>query len=488
MNINNSLYLGKRGYIIKKKDLSNILINEIKKDLTVKPRVNTDYGEVAKPFPVYGENKNKLYVPKFYGIKKLGKPTLHKLPVGQNINLNFKLKLREVQKEPAKKMLTSYKKNGGGILSLKCGAGKTILALYFISVLKKKTLVIVHKEFLLDQWKERIKMAFPKCRIGIIQQNKFEVENKDIVIGMLQTLSMKEFALGAFDSFGHVIVDECHRIPSRVFSRALKKINSTYMLGLSATPNRKDGLTKIIKWYLGDIIKQKNKEELVEVLVKRIITTSKNEDYNKELVNYRGIVKISTMINNIAYYLLRTKTVISIIKNIFSENKDRQILILSDRKKQLNDFYNLIINDDICTVGYYIGGMKSDARKESETKQLLLGTYQMAKEGLDIKSLNCLILATPKSDIIQSIGRILRQKHAKLVPLIIDIVDNFSIFRNQAKKRLKVYQKRKYNIVNITYDIDKNQKLKEVNITHIGNKKEKKILKKNTSECMFSSA
>jgi len=78
----------------------------------------------------------------------------------------------------------------------------------------------------------------------------------------------------------------------------------------------------------------------------------------------------------------------------------------------------------------------------------------MAKEGLDIKSLNCLILATPKSDIIQSIGRILRQKHDNLNPKIIDIVDTFSVFNNQAKKRLSVYKKRKYNVEDIMIDID----------------------------------
>ena len=73
--------------------------------------------------------------------------------------------------------------------------------------------------------------------------------SNDIIIGMLQTLSMKEFANNRFDDIGHVIIDECHCIPSRVFSRALLKINSPYMLGISATPNRKDGLTKVLKYY-----------------------------------------------------------------------------------------------------------------------------------------------------------------------------------------------------------------------------------------------
>ena len=106
----------------------------------------------------------------------------------------------------------------------------------------------------MNQWIERIKFALPQAKVGIVQGDKCEIEGSDIIIGMLQTLSMKDFPSDAFDSIGHVIIDECHRIPSRVFSKALLKLNSHYMLGLSATPNRKDGLTKVLKYYIGDII------------------------------------------------------------------------------------------------------------------------------------------------------------------------------------------------------------------------------------------
>ena len=101
--------------------------------------------------------------------------------------------------------------------------------------------------------------------------------------------------------------------------------------------------------------------------------------------------------------------------------------------------------------------MKKKDLKESESKKILLGTYPMANEGLDIPSLNGLVLATPKSDIIQTVGRISRVKHENIQPLIIDLVDNFSIFERQGKKRLDLYRKNKYEVEDIKYDLDKNE-------------------------------
>ena len=447
-------YLGKRGYILRKKKLTEEELENIRSELTVKPNVPTTFNDNIKSFKVFLENKNKIYVPKFYGTTRFGKAEVNKIPEGQNINIDFVFNLREEQKKPANVAIEKYNSTGGGILHLQCGFGKTIIACYLISKMKKKTLVIVHKEFLLNQWVERINQSLPDAKIGVIQGDKFDIEGKDIVIGMLQTIWNKNFPLNAFDSFGHVVIDECHRISSEKFSRALFKINSKYMLGLSATPTRQDGLTKVLKWHIGDIIFSMKVKNVNEVDVKRVMVFSNNQEYKKELVDFRGRVQMSTMINNIAYCKIRTYAIIKFIVDTLNEHYERQILLLSDRKQQLEDIYNLVTENDYCSVGYYIGGMKEAQRKESETKQLILGTFSMAKEGLDIKSLNCLILATPKSDIIQSIGRILRQKHDNLNPKIIDIVDTFSVFNNQAKKRLSVYKKRKYNVEDIMIDID----------------------------------
>merc|ERR1712127_178315 len=129
-----------------------------------------------------------------------------------------------------------------------------ICALNIISRLKTKTLIIVHKEFLLRQWIERIEQFLPDAKVGKIQAKVIDIDDKDIVICMLQSLSMKDYPKDMFRSFGFTICDECHHIGAEVFSRSLLKVVTKYMLGLSATMKRKDGLTKVIKWFLGDIV------------------------------------------------------------------------------------------------------------------------------------------------------------------------------------------------------------------------------------------
>jgi superfamily II DNA or RNA helicase len=451
-------YIGTRGYIIKKKYLTEKELNEIREENTVKPFVTNDYGAEEEPFKIYLESENKLYLPKFYGLERFGNPEANVLPEGTDIDIDFSLTLKEEQKIPAQHTIKAYEDKGGGILSLPCGFGKTILALYFISKLKKRTMVIVHKEFLMNQWIERIKFALPSAKIGIVQANKCQIEGYDIIIGMLQTLSMREFPENTFDTIGHVIIDECHRIPSKVFSKALMKINSKYMLGLSATPNRKDGLTKVLKYNIGDIIYSVKSHDKNIVKVNRYLLNSEDESYNKSIYNFKGSAQSSTMINNIARCRNRTELIVQIIIEEINKNDKRQILVLSDRREHLDEICSLSKLKGLESVGYYVGGMKKEKLKESESCKLILGTYPMAKEGLDIPSLNGLILATPISDIVQSIGRIDRIKHMDITPLIIDIVDKFSIYENQARKRFALFKKKKYQIEDIQYNLDNMKK------------------------------
>ncbi len=448
-------YLGKRGYILRKSFFTKKQIDEVKGELTVKPHVPDDFGgPPEEPFPIYLENDKKLYIPKFYGIEKFGMPIENQMTPGEDINLEFNLQLKNEQMIPAEETMKAYRGRGGGILSLPCGFGKTILACYFITQIRKKTLVIVHKEFLMNQWIERIRFAIPNAKIGIVQGDKCQIDGNDIIIGMLQTLSMKDYGLNTFDSIGHVIIDECHCIPSRVFSRALLKINSPYMLGLSATPNRKDGLTKVLKYYIGNIVYMVKSSDRNVVKVNRYCFESEFAGYNGEALNYMGKVQMPTMINNICSYMRRTRYIMMKIVEILRENRERQILILSDRKGHLEDFYNLATEMGVESVGYYIGGMKESKLKESEKCRLLLGTYPMASTGLDIPTLNAIVLASPRSDIIQSIGRIDRKKHENIQPIIMDCVDQFSIFESQARKRLDVYRKKFYEVEDFHIEID----------------------------------
>ena len=329
----------------------------------------------------------------------------------------------------------------------------TIMALYIISKLKLKTLVIVHKEFLLNQWIEKINEFLPDAKIGKIQGQIIDIEDKDIVIGMLQSLSMKEYPEDTFDSFGFTIIDECHHISAEIFVRSLQKIVTKYILGLSATMERKDGLTKVFKMFIGDIIYKMKRDKDEAVLIKAVKFVSQDEEFNTIEYDFRGNVKYSTMISKLCSFNNRTEMILSIIENELKLNNKQQIIVLGQFKNILTYLYKAIEHRNIGTVGYYIGGMKEEQLKKSELKQIIIATYSMAAEGLDIKTLTTLILATPKTDIEQAVGRILREKHEQ--PLVIDIVDNHEVFKKQWDKRKAYYLKNNYKIL-YTKDFIKN--------------------------------
>ena len=195
-NLNNDSSLdtciGKRGYTVIKEQLTSSQIQKIRKDLTVQAYVNQDYGVKPSPFPCLLRKYTKIIFA-YYGLANFGTPELNKLDFGEEINLNFPLTLKDKQKPIVDKYLEVAKDIGGGIISVPRGYGKTVIGLYLASVLKVKTLVVVHKEFLVNQWKERIKQFLPEARIGRLQSNKIFIDNYDIVIGMLQSISMIEY-------------------------------------------------------------------------------------------------------------------------------------------------------------------------------------------------------------------------------------------------------------------------------------------------------
>jgi len=438
-------YLGKKGYSIYKKDLTNKEQEYIKKELTVKAYLPKSPIQ-SEPFPIYRESPQKYYLPRHFGVENFGEVTENKLPSGDDINVNFNGELREYQVNIVNKYIKAVGTSGGGLLDVDPGKGKTVMALNIISKLKKKTLVIVHKSFLLNQWIERITQFLPDARVGKIQGQIIDIEDKDIVIGMLQSLSQKEYPDDLFDSFGLSIYDETHHLGAEVFSKSMMKCITNYTVGLSGTMQRKDGLTKVFKMFLGNIIhKEKSNTSEHKVIVKAINYKVNDVEFNEMKYDYRGNPLYSTMISKLCNYNHRSEFILNVLKHELEENNDQQIMILAHNKTLLTYLHKAIEHRNIGTVGYYIGGMKEEQLKESENKKIIIATYAMASEGLDIKTLTTLIMASPKTDVCQSVGRILRTKHTS--PLVVDIIDNHDIFVKQWQKRRQYYIKQKYNII-----------------------------------------
>ena len=645
---NYSTYLGEKGYSIFKECLSVEEQHYIRKELTVKPFIPKSPIQPA-PFPIYLESPLKLYIPRYFGIETYGAPDRILIQPGKDIHIDFNGDLRPYQTAIVDKYIKHVDKCGGGLLDVDPGKGKTVMALNIVSRLGKCALVIVHKSFLLNQWIERIEQFLPGARVGKIQGQILDIENKDIVIGMLQSLSMKEYSKDTFRHFGLAIYDECfprntlihtsqgpmeigqlydmwlshnmsnglsnkyvriekeveklvdvmpkilsfnknterfewgqmtyawkrhrkdlikvylmcgsfvctpehkilttngykcakelligdyiecmyniadpvdigncnlykpssqkgmmaptaflyfenyippttpesakifgkseegydvfdievkdnhnfvlkmsdgkylnpivsncHHMGAEVFSRCMMKVNTTYTLGLSGTMERKDGLTKVFEMFIGPVVHKEKTESEHSVLVKGIVYNVDDEEFNETQYDYMGNPKFSTMISKLCSYNYRSEFILYVLVSELELNPEQQIMILAHNKSLITYLHDAIVHRKIAdgSVGYYIGGMKEAALKQSESKKVIIATYAMASEGLDIKTLTSLILASPKTDVCQSVGRILRQKHSS--PLVIDIIDGHDIFMSQWYKRRKYYKSQNYKIL-----------------------------------------
>lgn len=818
--------LTREGYKIPKNKLPKKIENKIKKDLTVTPSTNDEYGAEVQSFQVFKEDEQFYYLPRYYGIENFGEPTYEIDTSVSNVNFKFFGKLRSIQQKIVDIALPKIKEHGGGILNLPCGAGKTLLAIYLSHLLGLKTLILVHKGFLQDQWYERI-TQFTDAKVGIIRRKKIDVIGKDIVIGMLQSISLIDYDPAIFKDYGLCIIDECfpgytkiitdqglisiaklymwwrrkeekipliksfnedtkkfefkklicaskkhteklvqisiqgkkidctpnhkfltingykkaiklkkddillgingdnleqnvfgrglnadqlqivlgsflgdghinstscgssrltikHRIEqkdycewkakmfnakttyvskndvtqrsaiyfrteafdfkdsflntscegsicpqwiidkldfrgiaiwmmddggittkssrynistcsfayntqkklvhklcslgincyfdtckkgyyiriskqgsreliskiypyihesmkykittsrfsqfldinkkfdkyqwddkfletgttkitkvekivvsksnrivydievennhnfivcgddegtcsglivhncqhfgSRVFSRAFNKFGAKYTVGLSATPKRKDGLTKVIKWYVGDIIAKMERKCDKNICVKVFEYEALDKLFMEKKKWFKGKLKpdIIKMVTNMYKMPKRNQFIANIIE-VIRKQEDRKVLILSGRIEHLKQLKKLVdqniqkdINEGIddCKTAFYIGKMKDYELKDSVEADIIFATYSMAEEGLDIDKLNTLVLATPKKDIVQSVGRILRKQLQKddVCPLIIDIIDDFSVFTRWGNDRMKYYNKMKYTL------------------------------------------
>lgn len=847
MKNNCATYLGAKGYTIYKECLTEKEQKTIRKELTVKPFAPKS--SIVKPqaFQVYRESKSKFYLPRFYGVNTYGKPDEERISSGKDIDLKFKGELRDFQKPIVDTYVKSALNNKSGLLEIHTGGGKTVQALNIISKLKKKTLIIVHKEFLLRQWLERIEQFLPDAKVGKIQGKILDIEDKDIVIGMLQSIAMKEYPPEVFSDFGLTVVDECfpyntmiqteegpirigslyekwknkeelpkilsfnretnkfeykrmtyswrkeredlikikmskkvinctpehkilttkgyvkaneltegsliiskydknhidniispslnedqlqlvygsylgdghigittknryrlqiihcekqkdycewkanmfgikelkyiekngysqkpayrfatkifdledeitkntkivpdwlldkldirgiaiwymddgsinkhenkdgsisnyisihsnnfdyeiqekfvkkfsqyeidcnigksrkyyylrfnkenaekllnlitpyihvsmnykvgnreeiynwdnnfldygllkvsnisyfknkganrckkpyvydievednhnfiigtkvytkqqqyidgpvvsncHHISAEVFSRSLFKVVTKYMLGLSATMNRKDGLTTVIKMFLGEVVYKKERKGENNVLVRAIKYSNNDEYFSKIELNFRGHVHYTKMIKKLCEFNRRSEFILGVLKDILEEEVNEQIMILGHNKNLLKYLHDAIVDRNIATVGYYVGGMKEKDLKISESKKVIIATYAMAEEGLDIKTLTTLLMATPRVDVTQAVGRILRRQHVQAN--VIDIVDQHPIFERHWNKRRLFYTKQKYNILITDMEGYKNNKWEKIL------KRNKKKPVKNPDEIFF---
>lgn len=436
-------------------DYSMSEYNEITRMLTIEnpqyyqnEKMGFSNWNTPKELTLYRKEKNALFVPvgKLRHLIKRFNPEIKDLrEIKNSIKFNSTIDLYDYQADVIKEVMS---KDSNGIIVMPAGSGKTQTALELISRLGVKTLWLTHTIDLLKQSYNRAKDNLKGADLGKIVSGKVDI-GENITFATVQTLSAKDISEYK-DMFDLVVVDECHRLVGSVnqagmFYKVVNNLNARYKIGLTATPYRNMKGTEIAMFsVLGDVL-----IEIDKSVVKTCKAKVNKIDYSISLPSYcfkqDGSIIFTKAINFLANSKDRTGFIADVITNI---NSDKSILVLSDRLDQLENLKRLVGEGAMIH-----GKMTSKAQKEEREsiiqdmrdgkERILFASYGLAKEGLDIPRLDCLVLATPKKDkatVIQSVGRIERQFKGKTSPIVYDIVDSEGIFTTMWYSRYRIYK------------------------------------------------
>jgi len=445
--IQNQIYL-------KRNQLSNKLIvflreqlNFYNSDYLIKKNLGKSTFNTEKFFNLIEESESKVMIPRgfsatlvqFCNKENIPYKIIDKRNKRNAVDFDSDISLQSHQEIALEKI----RKKDFGVIVSPPGSGKTVIGLEIIAEKCQPALIIVHRKQLFDQWVERIQdfLKISKKEIGQIGNQKNKI-GKSITVAMIQSLArvqdFKKFA----NSFGTIIVDECHHIPAKSFREVIVKFNAFYLYGLTATPKRKNNDQKLIFVYIGNILHQVNQcEDLKEKNIQVEINIKETElfaPFDYKIDKYETISRI----------LVHDTHRNSLILNDIDQNAERfkTILILSERKAHV-DILNLYLKDKYETITIH-GGDSESARKSKieQIKQghfkIVISTGQYFGEGIDISNLECLFIVYPfafEGKLVQYIGRIQRSEKP---PVIFDYRDTkIDYFEKMFKQRNRYYKK-----------------------------------------------
>jgi superfamily II DNA or RNA helicase len=383
-----------------------------------------------------------LVLPRFCASPMYYVDSIEKLYDGESIDSSMapEIQLRDYQNRAVNRAVSK----GHGILCAPCGAGKTAIGVGIISEIQQKTLVLVHTGDLLTQWRERIESWMPNVTVGMrgLGKNK----DGDVVIATVQTLMRMKFTeLYKWASqFGLTILDEAHHSPARTFVKVMGGIPSRYRFGLTATPDREDGLTKFMYWTFGDKIWSISHDELRKLGL--IAVPELKKVYTTHGADVPTSTEYTKAITDLTLDEDRNQLIIDLTSSYF--NDGRCILVLSERVGHCEELNEMLKKRGVlseCLVGAVSSKRREEILQRARTADVrVLFATQLADEGLDVPRLDTLILATPASSpakLEQRCGRIMRGHPDKMTPLVVDIRDAWPKFIGGQRKRDRVYGK-----------------------------------------------
>ena len=388
----------------RKLNLSNLNISQRQKlsqelTITVLPTKYSKQMTYIHPFDV--DDQNNIYVPFAYDTK-IQRPQRKNLSV---MDVKFEGKLREIQEEVYSQCIRQLNKRGSSLLALYTGFGKTAMAIYISCKIKLKTLIIVNRVVLANQWKSSIKQFCPEARVQILA-GKTKKEDNDFYI--MNAINIAKRPHGDYEDMLNVCVDECHLILADKLSKCMCCLNPRYLLGLSATPYRQDGLDVLFDLYFGPekIVRKMYRKHDVWVVQTGIRPTME--------LTEAGKVNWNSLLDSISTNTKRNEMIIKLTRHF----PQKVLLILTKRVEQAKYFVRRLTEEGE-NVDYLTGSKQEFDRK----CRILVGTTGKCSVGFDFVALDGLILAADiESYFLQVLGRVFRRKDN--IPVIFDIVDD----------------------------------------------------------------
>lgn len=429
-------------------------------------------GQWSSTIKLFYEHSTRLDivgVPRFWGQSEFGRAQKDIRTLGLPLISLGEISLRDIQKRAIEQTLVTLSEWGGATIIADCGFGKTRLALSIISRLGRRAIILCNRDILMLQWASVINELLPALKVSWFQgsQNLRKatvktsdgrvfagpLESSDICIFSIETLIEGQGPKDFLQTFGTVVVDECHHLAASTLVHALPMLPARNIVGLSATPDRRDGLEHALYWLSGPVsFVYKRLPSITglseQVEVRKVLF---NEGLQREKFYQGGQMAFAEMITFLTQDAARNKLILDQITDLISNEKRSKIIVVSSMVQHCTTLYEAINSSTASELknikmALMAGPNVQSVLAKDPTTRIVFATYSLLEEGYDDQILDTLLLITPRSRIQQTVGRIERTHDNKLRPLVIDIVDDFSVYPSMWAKRKKFYLSRGFLI------------------------------------------
>jgi superfamily II DNA or RNA helicase len=428
---------------------NDTISSKVCKDLSVKIEMGY-HQKQTKVIYILLEEEDGVKVPFYYGLQLPDIIRPNRSVLGK-ISHSFVGKLREQQKQCRDDSLVLLQQHKSCMLCCYTGFGKTITAINMACKIKLKTLITVPKKPLLSQWESEIKKFVPNASVMVVEPGKIKNIENATDFCIVNTCNVQKLNKDFLQQYGFVIVDEAHLQMTEKLSENLLYLTPRYLLGVTATPYRKDGYHPLFKLFFGEnkVQYSLNKKHTV-YKVKTGFRPNEN-NYLKHGPNNQQKVCWNTILDEQAKNEKRNNIIIDIVRH--EKFKDRVFLILVKRIEHGQYLFNCLEN-----LGEKVTSLLGKQQEFDKEARILIGTNSKIGTGFDHPKLDTLLAAADMvSYYIQFIGRVMRKNNNSTIgePIIFDLVDSHPILKKHFEKRLKVYSKHGGEVV----DFNKMNKL-----------------------------